>query len=74
MKPLDKDRKMGIVLAILLIISWSISANATNEWLKISTLIAGLGFFMWLLGLMGKSVDEHGWGDTPHDDDDKDKK
>ncbi len=74
MKPLDKDRKMGIVLIILVIISWSVAANTHMENLRIAGTLAGLVFFLWVLGLMGKSIDEHGWADAPKDDDDEDKK
>jgi hypothetical protein len=72
--PLDKDRKMGIVLIIVLIASWTLAYNTTSGSLQTTGMIVGLVCFMWVMVLMGKSVDKHGWGDAPTDDEDPDKK
>jgi hypothetical protein len=67
-KPLDKDRKTGIVLIFLTIGSF-ILASHTGGNLQVSFVLMGMSFFVWLLALMGKSVDENGgWDENANGD------
>jgi hypothetical protein len=70
-KPIDQDRRNAPILIMITIASWTISANSVTEWYRVPCLLIGLVTFMWVMTLMGKAVDKHGWGDMPKDDDDK---
>lgn len=61
-KPLDKDRKTGIVLIFLTIGSF-VAANHTGGELQMSFILMGMAFFIWLMALMGKAVDQNGGWD-----------
>lgn len=66
-KPLDKERKWGIVLFILTIVSWTVSYNATTQNIQLAFLFVGLVSFVTVMTLMAKSVDDNGGWDDPSD-------
>lgn len=67
-KPLDRDRKYGIVLFLLTIVSFTVAYN-TDGGLQAAFAFVGVASFVTVMVLMGKSVDEHGWGDDPYGED-----
>jgi hypothetical protein len=70
-KPIDQDRKNGPPLIMVLLVAFIIANNTTSESVKITGMLIGMACFMWVMVLMGKAVDKHGWGDgTGRDNDD----
>jgi len=57
-KPLDKDRKTGIVLIVLVIACLATAYNIDSETGKASFIFMGVAFFIWVMTLMAKSLDQ----------------
>ncbi|HEY9868689.1 MAG TPA: hypothetical protein V6D08_05950 [Candidatus Obscuribacterales bacterium] len=64
-KPLDRDRKYGIVLFLLTIVSFTIAYNAVDSGIQAAFAFVGVASFVTIMVLMGKAVDANGgWDDT----------
>jgi hypothetical protein len=64
-KPLDRDRKYGIVLFLLTIVSFTVAYN-TDGGVQGAFAFVGVASFVTIMVLMGKSVDANGgWDDPP---------
>src|SRR5215471_5316216 len=62
-KPLDRDRKYGIVLLLLTIVSFTVAYN-TDGGVQGAFAFVGVASFVTIMVLMGKAVDANGgWQD-----------
>jgi len=57
----NKDRKAGLICIVLMFQILTAGYFAKNETLKGVLVLIGVGFFITVLALMGKSIDKHGW-------------
>ena len=58
---LDRDRKIGLVCIALMFEFFFAGYFSKNQTLAGICVFVGIGFFLTVLVLMGKSVDKHGW-------------
>ena len=63
-KPLDRDRKYGIVLFLLTIVSFTVAYN-TDGGVQAAFAFVGMASFVTVMVLMGKAVDANGSWDDP---------
>lgn len=64
-KPLDRDRKYGIVLFLLTIVSFTVAHNAVDSGIQAAFAFVGVVSFVTIMVLMGKAIDANGGWDDP---------